>query len=412
VIESAKPTLLSINNYYYRRGGSEAVYFEHNQLLEEVGWQVVPFSMQGEQNLASPWSRYFVRNTSAEQGSAMGKLSRAITAIYSREAARRIREVLDLAHPDVAHAHNIYHHLSPSVLVELHRREVPVVLTLHDLKLVCPAYKMHNRGGICERCRGGALRNVITNRCIKDSAAMSALVWLESTLHQMLNLYMGTVTRFVVPSRFFLAKFSEWGVDTRAFVHISNAVDVDAFTPDATPGDAFTYLGRLVPEKGVGTLIRAAAKARVRLRVIGTGSEEAALRSLASQLGGEVEFTGYLSGAALRAALSAARAVVVPSEWYENAPISVMEASAMGRPVIGADIGGIPELIRPGETGFVFRSGSVDDLADVLTRVQGCSASMLHNLGAAGREWMRTEFSPAVYRDRMIALYSQIGVQG
>jgi glycosyltransferase involved in cell wall biosynthesis len=125
-----------------------------------------------------------------------------------------------------------------------------------------------------------------------------------------------------------------------------------------------------------------------------------------------VEFTGYLSGAALRAALSAARAVVVPSEWYENAPISVMEASAMGRPVIGADIGGIPELIRPGETGFVFRSGSVDDLADVLTRVQGCSASMLHNLGAAGREWMRTEFSPAMYRDRMIALYSQIGVQG
>jgi glycosyltransferase involved in cell wall biosynthesis len=405
------PQLLSINNYYYLRGGSEAVYFEHNRLFEHAGWEVVPFAMHNAQNQPSEWSEHFINQTDGAGGSPMAKLSRAVGAIYSTEAARRIRALIALTRPNVAHAHNIYHHLSPSVLVELHRQAIPVVLTLHDLKLVCPAYKMHTQGAVCERCRGGALRNVVKNRCIKNSAAMSALVWLESTVHKALDLYMSTVTRFVVPSRFFLQKFAEWGVDTGRFVHIPNSVDVEAMAAEGTPGDAFVYLGRLVPEKGVATLIRAAALARVRLRIIGTGSEEQALRQLAAELGGDVEFTGYLTGSALRAAVSSARAVVIPSEWYENAPISVMEASALGRPVIGANIGGIPELIRPGETGFIFTSGSVDSLVDVLTSVQRLPVSATQRMGSAGREWMRAEFSPTAYRDRMLALYGQIGVQ-
>jgi glycosyltransferase involved in cell wall biosynthesis len=194
-------------------------------------------------------------------------------------------------------------------------------------------------------------------------------------------------------------------------VHIPNSVAVDAQAVNQSPGDTFVYLGRLVPEKGVATLIRAAAKARIRLRIIGTGSEEAALRKLAADLGGDVEFTGYLTGPALRAALEGARAVVVPSEWYENAPISVMEASALGLAVLGADIGGIPELIRPDETGFVFASGNVDSLAELLARVQGLPAAALRRLGMAGREWMRADFSHSAYRDRMMELYTQIGVQ-
>src|SRR3984957_18838504 len=407
------PQLLSINNYYYLRGGSEAVYFEHNRLFEDAGWGVVPFSMQNALNQPSKWSSHFARETNGgEPRSPIAKLSRAGTAIYSTDSARRIRALIALTRPDVAHAHNIYHHLSPSVLVELRRQCIPVVLTLHDLKLVCPAYKMYTEGGVCEQCRGGALRNVVRNRCIKQSRAMSALVWLESTVHKALDLYGSTVTRFVVPSRFFLAKFAEWGLDTSRFVHIPNSVNVETMTVEPVeggPGDPFVYLGRLVPEKGVATLIRAAAQARVRLRIIGTGPEEAALRQLAAELGGEVEFTGYLAGPALLAAVSSARAVVVPSEWYENAPISVMEASALGRVVIGADIGGIPELIRSGETGFVFTSGSVDSLVDVLTRVRGLAASSLRQIGAAGREWMRAEFSPEAYRNRMMDLYGQIG---
>jgi glycosyltransferase involved in cell wall biosynthesis len=412
------PQLLSINNYYYKRGGSEAVYFAHNKLFEHAGWEVVPFSMRNSRNEPSAWADHFVADTEGgESPSAASKLGRAFKAIYSLDAARRLRGLLDVTQPDVAHAHNIYHHLSPSVLVELKRRDIPVVLTLHDLKLACPAYKMYTGDRVCEACRGGALRNVVRNRCIKNSAAMSALVWLESTLHQALGLYMNTVTRFVVPSRFFLAKFAEWGIDTGRFVHVPNSVDVDALGAGgdadraaAGGGAPFVYLGRLVPEKGVPTLIRAAAAARVKLRIVGTGPEEPALRHLAADLGSDVEFTGYLSGVALREAVSGARAVVVPSEWYENAPISVMEASALGRPVIGADIGGIPELIRPGETGLVFTSGSVESLVEALTQVERTPPAALTRMGQAGREWMRSDFSPTRYRDRMMTLYAELGV--
>jgi len=404
------PLLLSINNYYYPRGGSEAVFFEHNRLFEVAGWEVVPFSMQSPQNLPSTWSGQFANDDDASGFSPLAKLSKGAGAIYSTDAARRIGALIAKTRPQVAHAHNIYHHLSPSVLVEAHRRSVPVVLTLHDLKLICPAYKMHTQGAICEDCRGGALRNVIKNRCIKNSTAMSALVWLESTIHRSLNLYSTSVTRFVVPSRFFLAKFIEWGFDTSRFVHIPNSVDVDALLCDQDPGEAFVYAGRLVPEKGVATLIEAAARARVRLRIVGTGPEETRLRRLAAELGGEVEFTGYLTGSPLRAAIASARAVVVPSEWYENAPISVMEASAMGRCVVGANIGGIPELIREDETGFTFASGNINALVEALTKVQRLSVATLRSMGLAGREWMRAEFAPAAYFDRMSGLYQEIGI--
>lgn len=405
------PQLLSINNYYYRRGGSETVFFEHNRLFESAGWDVVPFSMHHPENHPTKWSDGFVSDSSgAASESALGKVSKAINAIYSVEAARRIRTLLRQVRPDVAHAHNIYHQLSPSVLMELRRHDVPTVLTLHDLKLACPAYKMYSHGVVCERCRGGALRNVVRRRCIKDSAAMSALVWLESTLHKALDVYQRTVSQFVVPSRFFLNKFTEWGLDTSRFVYVPNSVDVDSHVPETTPGEAFVYFGRLVAEKGVEGLVRAAARAHVRLRIVGTGPEEARLRQVAAELGADVEFAGYLTGAALRSAIGTARAIVIPSEWYENAPLSVMEANALARPVIGADIGGIPELIRNGETGFTYRSGNEDALVDILTRVQGLPVATLRAMGWEAREWMRTEFSPAAYRDRMLAIYRKLGV--
>jgi glycosyltransferase involved in cell wall biosynthesis len=400
------PKLLSVNNFYYRRGGAESVYFDHNRLMTGAGWEVVPFSMQHPENEPSEWSAYFAKTTDgAMEAAPIAKISRAMTAVYSIDAARRIGRLIAATRPHLAHAHNIYHHLSPSVLVELRRQSIPIVMTLHDLKLACPAYKMHTQGAVCEKCRGGALRNVVMNRCIKDSIAMSALVWLESTVHRALDLYMSTVTKFVVPSRFFLAKFAEWGIDTRHFVHIPNFVDVDAQGAAPEPGDAFVYFGRLAPEKGLRTLIKAAAQAKVRLRIVGTGPEEPGLRQLAGELGAGVEFTGYLTGAALQAAIGSARAVVVPSEWYENAPLSVMEASASGRPVIGARIGGIPELIQEGATGFVFTSGSVDSLAEILNRVQRMPAAALRRLGSAGREWMRREFNSAVYQRRVLDLY-------
>jgi glycosyltransferase involved in cell wall biosynthesis len=405
------PRLLSINNFFYRRGGSEAVFLEHNRLFEEAGWHVVPFAMRDPRNLSTPWAEYFAApvELSGEQ-TLHRKLLAAGKVLYSFDARRRVRELVNLTRPTIAHAHNIYHHLSPSILLELRRQGVPVVMTLHDLKVACPAYKMFANGAVCERCRHGDLYNVVSQRCIKGSLGMSALIWVESTLHRYFDLYRANVTRFVVPSRFFLAKLIEWGFKASQFTYIPNFIETPA--ESATPaGHGYVYCGRLVPEKGVATLIRAATRAGVRLLIIGTGSEEAPLRQLAESGGGDIQFAGHLEGARLHQAIRAARAVVVPSEWYENAPISVMEASALGKPVIGARIGGVPELIREGETGLLFESANVEALEQVLRRVETMRDQELQAMGAAGQAWMRTEFSPAHYRERMLFLYSSLGVR-
>ncbi len=405
-------TLIAINNYYYPRGGSEAIFFGHNRMLEQLGWTVVPFAMKHPSNLPTPWSEYFVDELEMSGSYSLGqKLARLPKVIYSFEARKRLGQLIDRVHPDVAHAHNIYHHISPSILGLLKRRGIPTLITLHDLKIACPAYSMLTHDGVCERCRGGRLYNVVRHRCIGNSAAMSVVVMLEAMLHGMLGSYRDCVSSFIVPSRFYIDKFCEWGMPREHFRHVPNFLDVGAYTPGYRPGSAFLYFGRLTRQKGVATLIRAAAQARVELRVAGTGPELESLRALAQQLKAQVSFLGHLSGEALHESIRAARAVVLPSEWYENAPVSVLEAYALGKVVIGARIGGIPELVREGETGVCFDSGNTASLAEALVGMTQRPDGEIEEMGRRGRRWVEQDFTVGMYRQRMLGIYGELGVR-
>ena len=203
----------------------------------------------------------------------------------------------------------------------------------------------------------------------------------------------------------------EWGWERSRFTYIPNFVDAGNFQANYQPGRAFVYFGRLGHEKGIATLIRAAALVDLPLHIIGVGPEEKALKELSSQLGATVRFFGYLQGEQLHDIIRSARAVVLPSEWYENAPLSVLEAYALGKPVIGASIGGIPELIREQETGFTFESGSEDKLAEILRLVAGLADAKLTKMGRAGREWVEEEFSVNNYINRLIELYRDLGMR-
>jgi glycosyltransferase involved in cell wall biosynthesis len=401
---------LSINNYYYYRGGAETVFLEHNRLFEESGWNVVPFAMKRPQNLDTPWSKHFVDDIEfGERYSLREKLVRLPKVIYSFEARQKLARLLDEAHPDICHAHNIYHHISPSILSLLKQRAVPIVLTIHDLKIACPAYNMLAPDGICERCRGGRLYNVVVHRCIKQSTALSAVAMLEAVLHRLLGTYANCVSRFVVPSQFYIEKLCDWGWPRTLFTHVPNFVDANRYRPQYSPGKAFLYFGRLSREKGLATLIRAAAASRSRLLLVGTGPQLAELRGLATQLGADVTFPGYLTGEPLHEAIRSARAIVLPSEWYENAPMSVLEAYALGKPVVGARIGGIPELIHEEETGLSFVSGDVTSLSATLDDMSRRSDAAIETMGRTGRAWVEREFSAARYRDRIIAIYGELG---
>ena len=378
----------------------------------ELGWEVVPFAMRHLQNLPSDWEQYFVEEIEfGKDYSPWEKALRASRVIFSLEAKKQLSRVLERFQPDVAHAHNIYHHISPSVLGLLKERGIPAVMTLHDLKLACPAYKMFTHDGVCERCKGQQLHHVIVHRCVRESRSLSALIFIETLIHRLIGIYRKNVSRFIVPSRFYLEKFREWGWDQNAFVYIPNFVDLKVHSVQGNIGTAFVYFGRLGPEKGLATLIRAAAKADIPLWIVGTGPEESALRKLNTELDADVTFMGYRSGQELRDIVGASRAMVLPSEWYENSPMSVMEAYAMGKPVIGADIGGIPELILENQTGATFKSGNVESLANVLATFRRKSAATLREMGAAGRSWMEGEFSLTRHRERLIDLYREIGVR-
>ena len=404
-------TLIAINNYYYDRGGSEAIFFAHNRMFEELGWNVVPFSMQHSGNHATPWSKYFIDDLEMHGDYSLAqKLVRLPKVIYSFEARRRLGELLGRVRPDIAHAHNIYHHISPSILGLLKGRGIPTVLTLHDLKIACPAYNMLAPDGICERCKGGKVYNVVRNRCIGGSAAMSLVVMMEAVVHKLLGSYRRHVDCFVVPSRFYIDKFSEWGMPASQFRHVPNFVDVPRYEPRYEPGNAFLYFGRVIRQKGVATLIRAVAGARKKLLVAGTGPELEEMRALASGLNADVTFLGHLGGQQLRDVIGSCRAVVLPSEWYENAPVSLLEAYALGKPVIGARIGGIPELIRENETGVCFESGNVNSLQRALEDFDSRPGAQIQAMGRAGRRWVAEEFTVAMYRQRIMAVYRDLGV--
>lgn len=403
--------LLGINNYFYQRGGAETVFLQHMAMFEGAGWEVVPFAMQHPDNLPSRWSGEFVSEIEYGRQDGMArKLRDAGKVIYSREARDHIARLVDTARPDVAHAHNVYHHLSPAIFPALKERGVPLVMTAHDLKLACPAYLMLSHGKVCERCRGGRIHNVLLHRCMKGSVPLSGLVMLETLVHRTLGLYSSTLDRIVTPSHFLRNKLIEWGWEAGRLVHIPNFVDLEKpRAEDTDESDAYVYVGRLSQEKGVATLIRAAAAAGVRLVIAGTGPDESKLRALAEETGGDVSFAGYLTGADLERLVSSSRAVVLPSECYENAPMSILEAYAARRPVVGARIGGIPELVRPGETGLLAASGDVEDLAERLVEMDQLGSSGRAQMGEAGHAWAAGAFSRSHYLDRTTSLYRELG---
>lgn len=404
--------LLSLNTYHYRRGGSDAVFFDHDTLFRKAGWETAVFTMHHPLNEPSPWSEYFADEL--EFGNAYSKwqkLKMAGKVIYSWEAKAKLEKLLKNFKPDIAHTHCIYHHLSPSVLSLLRSRGIPSVMTAHDLKLACPAYKMLNKNGVCEKCKNGNLLHLIKNRCIHNSLGTSSLVAVESAIHKIFKLYKKNLDRVIAPSKFFKDKLIEWGWSPDQLVYIPNFIDIDSYIPKYEAGDYFLYFGRLAPEKGVDTLIKAAIDSDVKLLIAGTGPYESELIKLVPEDSSQIKFLGFCSGDKLWDLIRNARAIVLPSQWYENAPISVLEAYASGKPVIGARIGGIPEMLEEDKTGYLFESGNRVELSGKLEKVKNLPDDTVSNMGKAAREYVSTTFTAQRYMDDMLALYRSLGVK-
>jgi glycosyltransferase involved in cell wall biosynthesis len=403
--------LLSLNSYHYRRGGADVVYFEHAALFHKLGWDTAYFAMHHPMNVSSEWQSYFVDELQYGNTYTLpAKLGMAAKVIYSTEARSKLLRLLSKFRPHIAHAHNLYHHISPSVLPLLRQEGIPIVLTAHDLKLCCPSHQMLNSQGLCERCKGGNFLHTVRHRCVHGSLTVSTLVAVESALHRWSGIYRRNLDRIVVPSLFYKAKFEEWGWSPDQVTYIPNFVKVEDFLPKPQAGQYFVYFGRLATEKGFATLLQACLNSKAQLVVVGDGELSGEVQEAVSASMGRITWLGRRTGQDLFDAVANARAIILPSEWYENAPMSILEGYALGKPVIGAKIGGIPELVNEGETGFLFPSGDAQALSAAIEHMRDLPDSQVAEMGQAARRLVVERFAAERYRERMLSLYAELGV--
>ncbi|MFN8179472.1 MAG: glycosyltransferase [bacterium] len=400
--------ILVVNKFFWDKGGAERVLFDLLRGYEAAGHEVVPFAMASARNRPTPWADHFVPEVDYEAAQGIGALRAAARAVYSREAKRRMASLLAEVRPDVCHLHNFHHQLSPSIVDALREAGVPSVHTLHDYKVVCPNYLLFTEGRPCERCAGGRFHHAVVHRCLRGAAAPSAAAWVESTFHRARGTLERGIRVFVAPSRFLAAKVVEMGFRGSVRV-VPNGLDVEAVSAAASPGAGFLYAGRLSREKGVATLVEAVGRTRgARLALAGAGPEEEVLRRVAAaKAPGRVEFLGVLPREELLARVRASRAVALPSEWYENAPMSALEALASGVPVVASAIGGLPEIVRDGESGLLFAPHAADQLASCLERLES-DAALARRLGEGGRRLVEREHRLSDQVARMLDILGEV----
>jgi glycosyltransferase involved in cell wall biosynthesis len=363
--------ILQVNKYNYIRGGAEKYFIEITKELRELGHQVAIFSMKHPKNISSDFDKYFVSRISFNEAGLKNKAIGPFRILFSFEARRKFRRLVRDFKPEIIHIHNIYHQISPSILRVARKRKIPVIMHLHDYKLVCPNYQLLAHNKICYRCLGGKYYNCLQQKCFKNSFWKSLLATLEMYLHhRILKVYKKNINLFIAPSQFMkdtAVKFGWPENKIKVLYNFSEKLENDLIDK---AGDNGLYFGRLSKEKGIDVLLSALSlsNAKMRLKIIGSGPKEDNLKEMVKKLNlvNQVEFLGPKFGAELFLEVKKAKAIFLPSIWLENMPLTLLESLMLKKVVIAARTGGLPELVKDGETGFLFNRGDSQDLARVI----------------------------------------------
>jgi glycosyltransferase involved in cell wall biosynthesis len=401
--------ILQINRHHFPGFGNDQYYLGLSGLLEDAGHRVMHLAMREPETLDTPWKAGFVEDISFYDPSPWRRALAAVRLLWSLPARRAVRRIVARERPDIAHYHCIFRKLTPSILPSLKERGVPIVQTVHELQLVCGTLYHFREGRVCEECRGGRHWRLLATRCRDGSLVHSALLTLEMYLHRAMRVYERFVDRFLCPSRFVLERIAERGIARRKLLHVPNFVDEAFFVPreGARAADApFLYAGQLDRHKGVLTAIAAVARAPgARLKIAGRGPLAGEVEAAAARLApGRVELLGWCDRERLRAEMQAARALVVPSLWYENNPLVVLEAAACATPAIVSAIGALPEMVRADADGLAFPPGDEGALAAAMARLAG-DPPLARCLGEAARARVEREHARAVHAARITEIY-------
>jgi len=319
--------------------------------LKEQGHDVRFFAMDSPKNLPCSEQKYFVSYLSFDKPGLINTWRSSRRIFYSREAKQKFQALINDFRPDLIHVHNIYHQISPSILSVALKEKIPVVMHLHDYKLICPNYKLFTKGKTCKHCQGGKYYQCLNNKCLKDSYLKSLAGSLEMYFHHNIwKIYERGIKLFIAPSQFMKNTCVEFGwPETKIMTlhNFYNKEESDNKNDKAKTGNYLLYFGRLAEEKGISILLQALTKTNNRLILAGEGPEETKLKKLSQELGlgQRVDFVGFKSGTELNNLIADAQAIIIPSVWFENMPLNLLESLARQKIVIAANIGGIPEII-------------------------------------------------------------------
>lgn len=403
--------ILQINNCHYRRGGADAVYLNTAELLTRMGDEVVFFSTTSKENDDTKNSKYFVQKIDFLELSTINKILKTPRYLYSQEAGSKLQELLDIEKPDIAHIHLYKGDLTASILKVLKSNKVPVVITLHDYSLLCPRnILLDGDNKICERCITKTPLNCLVKRCNRKSLPLSTV----NTIEYYFNNYQFKPEQYfdkiIAPSKFLFNKHLLKSNLIDRLVHLYNfSPIVNDAVQNPVKGEYFLYYGRISQEKGLNTLLKAWINLpqTYKLKIVGTGpilkeiAEIVKLNKLSN-----VELTGYKSGEELNNLIRNCSYVLVPSEWYENNPMTVIECYSYGKPVIVSEIGGLPEIVVNEKTGYSFIMGNDDDLCKKLIIADSLSEEDYRVQSDAARAFALKNFSDKVHYENLIKIYS------
>lgn len=390
--------ILLCHNRYATRSGEDVAYDFVRELFCEAGHYL---------------DEILVENSSIARFGIVEKTLLPVRAIHSISSTRTVREHIRCRRPDVAVVQNVFPLLSPAIYGELRRAGIPVVQMIFNYRLLCLNGQFFTQGQICERCLRGTFMNGVVRRCFRNSAALSAMYAASLGLHRWRGTFVDSISRYVVPDEFLKGKLITGGFPAESIEVVPNPMRVRSEVAAAGPHGYGLFVGRLLREKGVLTLLDAALllKTRVPLKIAGDGEALEAVRRHPAVVSGKVEFLGPKYGVEFERLLAQASFVVVPSEWYDNLPMIVCQAFDQAKPVIASRINGIPEFVRHGHNGFLFSPGSAKELAACIDALYSNPELWLH-LSHGARDTAVNQLAPMKWIDRMNRIFLSLLPRG
>lgn len=397
--------ILLVNKFHYLKGGSEKYYFDLAKLLQEKGHEVAFFSMENEKNIKTDCKEYFVKESDMNSKN----IFKAFDVIYSEKNKKEMEKTLDDFKPDIVHLNNFQRQLSASIIKPIKKRHIPIVFTAHDLQAICPEGSMlDSNKNICEKCLKGKNLNCVKKKCVKDSGLKSLLGAVEGKYYRWNKIYSKKIDKIIAPSKYFKEMFIKDGIDSDRVEILHNFIDVKDYNVNIDDQGYAFYYGRLSMEKGIYNLLKAMLNIKDRkLFVAGDGPEKDNIEKFINENNMEdrVKLLGFLDSNKIKDYVRKARVVIVPSICRENCPYSVLETLAIGRPIIGSNLGGIPELVKDGEYGYIYNN--IEELTEKIKKLLD-DKKLAEEMGKNAKNIIKREYSSDDYYKAIMNIYNKV----